>query len=228
MAEESRNAARRPFVVGVLGLKNSGKTTVAEALISGLSARGFRVAAVKTSHLDRLNLDERKRDSRQLYDAGAVCVVAQGRKETLVVQRHDRPAPFSELLRLLAPEAEFVVVEGGVAALADVVLVCLRGMEELEETLRVRRVPPGKVQALTGLAAARPAADRPAADRPAVGGAATAAPPPGNEEPGAVAGLPLLDAAAPQGRETLTRLVLAAAGAEPPPPGVPTSDPRTS
>jgi len=218
MAGESRNAARRPFVVGVLGLKNSGKTTVAEALISGLSARGFRVAAVKTSHLDRLNLDERKRDSRQLYDAGAVCVVAQGRKETLVVRRHDRPAPFSELLRLLPPEAEFVVVEGGVAALADVVLVCLRGMEELEETLKVRRVPWRKVQALTGLAAARPAG----------GGAGAPASPTGGKEPGTAAGLPLLDAAAQHGRETLTRLVLAAAGAEPPPPGVPTSDPRTS
>jgi molybdopterin-guanine dinucleotide biosynthesis protein MobB len=194
MGNGSRNPSRRPFVVAVSGLKNSGKTTVAQALISGLSARGYRVAAIKTSHLATLDLDPGGRDSRQLYDAGALCVVAQAQNETLVVQRHDRPAAFAELLRLLPPETDFLVAEGGVPAQADMVLLCLRTLEELEETLTVRRVPPEKVRAQTGLAAARagPAGERDAAARRALD-------------------CPLLDAGAPEGREALTRLVLAAA-----------------
>jgi molybdopterin-guanine dinucleotide biosynthesis protein MobB len=187
-------------VVAVLGLKNSGKTTVAEALISALSAQGLRVAAVKTSHLARLDLDSRHRDSRQLYDAGAVCVVAQAREQTLIVRRHDHPATFSEILGLLPSELHFVVLEGGAAAEADVVLLCLRSLGELDETLKVRDVPQRKLRALTGLAAVRPTGSEGKA---------------GDSSRSAQVGtmeLPLLDAADPAGRQALLRLVLTAAG----------------
>ncbi|MBN1836472.1 MAG: molybdopterin-guanine dinucleotide biosynthesis protein MobB [Spirochaetales bacterium] len=183
----------------MVGLKNSGKTTVAEALISGLAARGLRVAAIKTSHVARLDLEGR--DSRRLYDAGAHCVVAQGRGETLVVRRHAQPPPFPALLRLLPEDTEVVIAESGTTAGADLVLVCLVSPEQLEETLEVRGVSLDRVRALSGLAAA------------GLGG---------SDHP--AARLPFLDAATPEGREALTALVLEAAGG----PAAPTSDPRTS
>ena len=202
-------------MVAVQGLKNSGKTTVAAALIADLNGRGFRVAAVKTSHLPRLDLDPEGRDSRQLYEAGADCVIVQGQLETLALRRHDRPAAFAELLALLPPETQFVVAEGGagVGTRADAVFVCLRSLESLEETLQVRAVLPAKVRALTGLAAARP---------PDRGVESAAGPAAGPAEANRLSALPLLNAAEPAGRQALLALLLSAAGL------APTSNPRTS
>jgi len=215
MVDNPGDSTSRPTTVAVLGLKNTGKTTAAAVLISGLSARGLRVAAVKSSHLPRLELDPRGRDSRELYDAGALCVVAQGREETLIVRRHARPAPFSELLALMPANLDFVVMEGCGAHWADAVILCLRSLAELEETLRVRNVPAHRVRAVTGLVAA----DLPAGGTSRQLGPRTAgATAPGPWSPPVLrqvaihgaAPVPILDAAEPRGREQLIQLVLTA------------------
>jgi molybdopterin-guanine dinucleotide biosynthesis protein MobB len=203
-----------PTVVAVLGLKNTGKTTAAAALISGLSARGFRVAAVKSSHLPRLDLDPRGRDSRQLYEAGAECVVAQTREETLMVRRHDRPALLPDLLALMPPNLDFLIMEGGPAQQADVVFLCLRSLSELEETLEVREVPVDRVRALTGAVAALPLPEAAGNPEPHP----TEAPQPGSTPTPArgsvrvrgATSVPLLTAADAIGREGLIELALAA------------------
>jgi molybdopterin-guanine dinucleotide biosynthesis protein MobB len=217
MATSLKSPPPRPTIVSVLGLKNTGKTTAAVAVISGLSARGLRVAAVKSSHLAQLDLDPRGRDSRQLYDAGALCVVAQGREESLIVRRHDTPAPLSELLELMPPGLHFVVLEGGGALQADAVLLCLRDLSQLEETLKVRHVPVHRVRAVTGVLANCPAGRR---ESGLSGGDTTDPDSPSASQhhhpetvaiPGA-SPVPLLDATDSQGREELIALVLRAAG----------------
>jgi molybdopterin-guanine dinucleotide biosynthesis protein MobB len=207
MASSPQSPPARPFIVAVLGLKNSGKTTVAAALVADLSADGFRVAAVKSSHLGRLDLDPRGRDSRNLYDAGALCVIAQGREQTLAVLRHDPPSPLPDVLGLVPPGLHFVVMEGGGAARADVVLLCVRSLDALDETLEVRRVPQGKVRALTGLAAAQGAAPSGRGNGPP------------DPAAGATRELPLLDARDPAGRKALLAIVLTAAGFQQPTAG---------
>ena len=38
---------KNPLIVGITGVKNSGKTTLMEKLIQALSARGLKVASIK-------------------------------------------------------------------------------------------------------------------------------------------------------------------------------------
>lgn len=64
-----------PPVVAVVGYSDSGKTRVAAALIELLSARGYRIAAIK--HCLHGHQPARPHsDSERLYERGAVAVIA--------------------------------------------------------------------------------------------------------------------------------------------------------
>jgi len=193
------------FLVSVAGFKKSGKTTVACSLIAELSARGYRVAALKRSHLRRLSLDPRGTDSRRLLDAGALFVAARAREQTLTVLCGEQPADLQDLLAQAPASAQFVVLEGSPGGLPAAVVLCLREAEQLEETLRARGLNPGALIALSGLFAADPQA---AADlrAPAAAGAG---------------GLPpVFNVLEPAQRRALCERVLAAAGG-PRPAGAP-------
>jgi molybdopterin-guanine dinucleotide biosynthesis protein MobB len=146
-----------PLVVSVLGLKKSGKTTVASALIAALRARGYRVAALKKTHLHLLSLDPRGTDSFRLAEAGALFVAARSREETLTVHREPQPDDLEALLALVPPSMQIVVAEGVSGPRAHVVL-CLKTAESLEETLRVRSLGAAGLLALSGVFAADPQA----------------------------------------------------------------------
>ena len=153
-----RSAPAAPaLVVSILGLKKSGKTTVASALIAALRARGYRVAALKKIHLHRLSLDPRGTDSFRLAEAGALFVAARSQEETLTVHREPQPDDLEALLALVPPAMQIVVAEGASGPQARVVL-CLRAADRLEETLRVRGVRTAQLVALSGVFAGDPQA----------------------------------------------------------------------
>jgi molybdopterin-guanine dinucleotide biosynthesis protein MobB len=146
-----------PLIVSVLGLKKSGKTTVASALIASLRARGYRVAALKKTHLHLLSLDPRGTDSFRLAEAGALFVAARSREETVTVHREPQPDDLEALLALVPPSMQIVVAEGVSGPRAHVVL-CLKEAKGLEETLRVRGLGTAGLLALSGVFAADPQA----------------------------------------------------------------------
>lgn len=102
----------RPAVVQVVGAHESGKTTLALALVAALVARRVRVAAVKHTRHEHPT-DSPGKDSERLAAAGAepVLLVAGTR-----VARHDRLASPPRLAGLLADPAfagaDVVLVEG--------------------------------------------------------------------------------------------------------------------
>ena len=196
------------FVVSVLGLKKSGKTTVAAALINALADRGLPVAALKTTHLERLTLDPRGTDSARLLEAGAGFVAVHSRRQTLTLENHPEEAARPDLFALVPPWARLVVAEGLLppAPARRCVIVCLRGLEELEETLRVRDVQPGEVLALSGVFAGGGPASRAGA-----GGSASAT----------EAAWPVCDALDPRELEELCGRLLATAGIAAPGPRPP-------
>jgi len=101
-----------PFVVGIAGWKNSGKTTLVVKLVRALAARGYRVSTIKHSH-HALSPDDTGTDSARHREAGAdeVLVVSPGRW-MLGTAVHDEPEPLlAALLARLAP-ADIVLVEG--------------------------------------------------------------------------------------------------------------------
>jgi len=70
--------------VAVVGFKGTGKTTVAELLVRGLKARGFRVAALKHAHSGITLYGD---DSSRLFRAGADVSVALAESETVECRR---------------------------------------------------------------------------------------------------------------------------------------------
>jgi molybdopterin-guanine dinucleotide biosynthesis protein MobB len=189
----------RPFVLSVLGLKNSGKTTVAAGLIAALSSLGISVAGLKKTHVPTLTLDAHGTDSSALWEAGARFVAVRSRFQTMTLERHPGEDPAREFLDLVPPCVALVVAEGFLppGPEAPRAIVCLRSFAELEETLRLRGIRPGEVLALAGLAA----------------GGGGEAPVPG--------AWPVFDIRDSASVEALCRLVLATAGFEAPGPRPP-------
>jgi len=195
---------RRPFVLSVLGLKDSGKTTLACGLISGLGALGVSVAALKNTHVATLTLDAHGTDSAALWEAGARFVAVRSRSQTLTMERHPAGDPSAGLLDLVPASVALIVAEGLLppGPVSPRAIVCLRRFEELEETLAVRNIRPEEVLALGGLSASLPA------------GAAEAGGPPA---------WPVFDVRDAHQAEELCRLVLATAGIAAPGPRLPSA-----
>ena len=64
-----------PPLFGVVGWKNSGKTTLMVGLVGELSRRGFAVSVIKHAHA-KFEIDHEGRDSYKMREAGA-CQVAR-------------------------------------------------------------------------------------------------------------------------------------------------------
>lgn len=146
---------REMFVLAIIGTKASGKTTVAEHIISGLTKVGYRVAAIKHIHHE-FTIDSRGRDTWRMGRAGAMTVIGVSPKETFVIKKnYDQPKDTEGLLSLLHDErADVVVFEGFsevVGNLQDIPkILTAKSKKELEQILK-RTLPP--ILAITGIIA---------------------------------------------------------------------------
>lgn len=109
--------AGAPFVVGVAGWKNSGKTTLLTRMVAELVRRGYRVATVKHSH-HPVSAEQDGTDSARHRDAGAYAVavispagwaIADGNR--LLSLDPDPEPPLATVVARLGP-ADIVIVEG--------------------------------------------------------------------------------------------------------------------
>ncbi|MBW4935423.1 molybdopterin-guanine dinucleotide biosynthesis protein B [Marinobacter sp. F4206] len=99
-------------VIGIVGWKNSGKTTLASALIRELSNRGLTVNSIKHAH-HGVDVDQPGTDSYQHREAGAQEVILAGGQRFAIMHElrgADEPT-MEELLARLGP-CDWVVVEG--------------------------------------------------------------------------------------------------------------------
>ena len=99
-------------VIGVVGWKNNGKTTLVVRLVEHLTAQGLRVSTVKHAH-HSVDLDQPGKDSWRHREAGAAEVVlATARRWALIheLRQEDEP-PLEELLAKMAA-VDLVIVEG--------------------------------------------------------------------------------------------------------------------
>jgi GTPase SAR1 family protein len=68
------------FEIGIIGAKNSGKTTLIEALIKALSERELRIATIKHTPHDH-SFDTDGKDSYKHRQAGSTVTMAVGNNE---------------------------------------------------------------------------------------------------------------------------------------------------
>ncbi|QHN05695.1 molybdopterin-guanine dinucleotide biosynthesis protein B [Methanothermobacter sp. THM-1] len=95
-------------IVGVTGTKNTGKTTLVEKIVEGLSGEGYHVATLKHSHK---SFDFPGRDTDRHRKAGAEIVAGSGRETFILV---DREMDFDEIIAAIdiLDSVDFIVVEG--------------------------------------------------------------------------------------------------------------------
>jgi len=192
-----------PSYVTIAGLKKSGKTTVAEALIGELVRRGLRVASVKSMMHGELRLEPETADTRRHLAAGAEATLAFSADEDAVFARRSTTGQRDRLERWIPPGIDWVVCEGQAPDIpADRVILCLARVRDYAEALAVRGLEPRAVIAVSGLAAAAGAA---------VDGGAAASP---AEEPlPEPLPVPVLDAGNPRDLAKLADLVIQPRGA---------------
>lgn len=98
-------------VYGVIGWKNSGKTSLMERLVSEITGRGFSVSTVKHVH-HTVDLDQPGKDTYRHRAAGAREVVLASADRLAIMVEHRGPEP--ELPAVLARVApvDLILVEG--------------------------------------------------------------------------------------------------------------------
>jgi molybdopterin-guanine dinucleotide biosynthesis adapter protein len=98
-------------VFGVIGWKNSGKTSLMERLVADITGRGFSVSTVKHVH-HVVDLDQPGKDTYRHRAAGAREVVLASAARFALMVEHRRPEPeLPAILARLAP-VDLVLVEG--------------------------------------------------------------------------------------------------------------------
>ncbi len=99
-------------VIGIVGWKNNGKTTLVERLVLTLSRRGLRVSTVKHAH-HSVDIDQPGKDSHRHRLAGASEVVlATARRWALIHELKDEPEPPLEAILARMAPVDLVIVEG--------------------------------------------------------------------------------------------------------------------
>jgi molybdopterin-guanine dinucleotide biosynthesis protein MobB len=100
-----------PPVLGIAGHSGAGKTTLIEALLPRLGARGWRVGVLKHD-AHRLELDRDGKDTARFYAAGAAAICAHDGTQSFVRSRSAGPIPLDDALAGLPADLDLVLVEG--------------------------------------------------------------------------------------------------------------------
>jgi len=99
-------------VLGIIGYKNAGKTSLVERLVTEISGRGFSVSTVKHAH-HAFDLDQQGKDTFRHREAGARQVMlSTGARWVLISELRGTAEPeLADLLGRMDP-VDLVLVEG--------------------------------------------------------------------------------------------------------------------
>ncbi len=102
----------RPPVFGVIGWKNSGKTTLMERLIEEFTLRGLCVSAIKHAH-HAFDIDQPDRDSYKFRSAGArrTAIVSRNRWAMIHELRTEDEPPLDDIISHVGA-CDLILIEG--------------------------------------------------------------------------------------------------------------------
>lgn len=101
---------KRPTVVAISGVKNSGKTTFIEKIVPMLKEKGYQLAVIKHDGHD-FQADIPGTDSYRFQQAGAGSVAVFSNKQYMII-RHAANTSFEGIISLFA-DADIILLEGG-------------------------------------------------------------------------------------------------------------------
>jgi molybdopterin-guanine dinucleotide biosynthesis protein B len=100
-------------IIAVLGKKHAGKTTTIEALIRGLTKKGYKVGTVKHIPHTRFTIDTEGKDTWRHARAGAEIVVSVAPEEIAIIKKVDSSKyGLKEVIEDFAGRVEVIVLEG--------------------------------------------------------------------------------------------------------------------
>ena len=99
-------------VIGIIGWKDTGKTTLIEKLINEFNNRNFSVSTIKHSH-HRISVDKEGTDSFRHFNAGASETILASKKEWIKFSRQSskRGSTLNYIIKQISP-VDLVIVEG--------------------------------------------------------------------------------------------------------------------
>jgi len=100
-------------IVAVVGSSNSGKTTAVEALIRGLTKRGYAVASAKHIPDPKFTIDTEGKDTWRHIKAGASTVLSVAPNELTAIKKVD-PTNYSleQVIAEFPDEVDIIILEG--------------------------------------------------------------------------------------------------------------------
>jgi molybdopterin-guanine dinucleotide biosynthesis protein B len=153
---------KEPKLLALVGTSNSGKTTAAECIISGLTRKGLRVGSIKHIHDPDFTIDTEETDTWRHARSGSKVVTAVSEKEIAVILRDDPEQTLDAVLEFMAKmELDIIVVEGlhsSIGRRAGVFkIVTAHDAEDLRQRLRDTIPPILAISGVVAHSAARPA-----------------------------------------------------------------------
>jgi len=98
-----------PPIVSIVGMTNSGKTTLVVKLISEITRRGYRVATIK--HAQEIHFEPGKDSERHIRSGSEITAVVTPQEAILIKPIATEVEP-EEIARLLGVDYDIILVEG--------------------------------------------------------------------------------------------------------------------
>ncbi len=146
-------------IVSVIGSSESGKTTAVEALIKGLTKRGYTVASAKRIPEKEFTIDTEGKDTWRHATAGAITVLSVAPNELTNIKKVDTTKySLEQIVAEFPDEVDIIILEGFKALVGQDMtipkIVATKTVNEISEALKrykniltfIGHIPDGKVE----------------------------------------------------------------------------------
>lgn len=141
------------IIVSLIGLKKSGKTTTAEALIGEFKSRGYKVGGIKFMVHSKFTVDTKGKDTWRHKEAGADFVVSMSEDELAYIERREGHPSMDEVMGYIPEDTDILICEGLTEDRPGIIrIVIAREPGLLQDTFEVRGISDGVI-ALSGIIA---------------------------------------------------------------------------
>jgi len=129
-------------IIGVVGSRQSGKTTTVETIVRELTRKGYRAATVKHIHEPDFTIDTKGKDSWRHAQAGAHIIVSVAAKELTIIKKVDTAKyTLQDITKNCEDDTDIIVVEGLRDKVAQDLnvpkIVTAKNKDEIEEARQI-------------------------------------------------------------------------------------------